>query len=337
MKSKKIHAFALVVLLLFTMTTSAYCNDLSDYCQETSVDQVVPIDLNCQEITTEEWSLSEDNIDNWNMCDDEPVLFHNNGKAMETDMFALGMSAGNDLVAVYCTTVNGVPTESYYFTNDTSGDKSQLFSRIAQEQAVLQSERLKSASSATSSSVVKNYDWQFREGSSGTQVATLTTTLEFNRGSDDTLINDVIGSVWQIKSTTMLKRCDKDKSKVMNYTTKMRVDATGERLLDYGPIGNGTGTISVGLTGVMPSISYTFPANGFKVEDETSMYDNYAQWKFTATQSAGYENITTKPAIRVTNVSGALITRLSHVCQVRFLGTPQTYNTGELYISIDDR
>lgn len=147
--------------------------------------------IDCREIAVKSWTLQTENENLSDLKEDETALFHNDGEAIETDLFEKGKSGGNALVAVYCTKHNGTIVQSYYFTTAPGKSKTDLLHRIAAEEWTLAYE----IPEKTDGCIIRNYHW---EAVTDSKVqATFHTGIRMQK--KPARIDEKTGTVWDIK------------------------------------------------------------------------------------------------------------------------------------------
>ena len=348
------------IIMLMVLTTSSVgfckCEEREDWQgqQEISGEQMA---VEYKGIKTAVWNealFPGDTVEsngNYQATENRGVLFHNQGMPMKNTLFAEGNTGENSLIAVYRSVRDGVPCESYYFTNYPENDLQELTAYVEKDQEEKQLQEIllsqkqqalmrnlpDTISRAKKTIVKKEYNWDMKLHSSGISVGKLSTKVNFERDSVSATVNDKKASVWYITSESTLEKSQTG-TLLGGYETKFRFDATGESLSQHSPMGNRSGgTVSVGFAGFVPSVNYTFDVDGFKVTDDTSLYSNYARWIYTRKVTSSPSKMHTATGSCVSNTTGDMVTRLSHICDMTYANFRDDYNTGELYIALPDR
>ncbi len=333
MKGKKLSKLIAGLTILAVMVTGA---STTAYCWSAEEELIQAAPLNCQERRVDEWSI-RDSLAELEKNEEtiEGTLIHNNGKPIETNIFANSESHGNYLVAVYYTQENGVKIEHYFFTNEPDGDRKDLVNRVSESEISRKNSVNTIAASAKAGDEFKTYTWDHKKNS--TLLATLSTNVTLKRKSSNATINGKKGSVWDVRTFTQLERVKA--VRINGYRTRLSVDQTNQKLLSYGPVGDksgGTVGVSLSATGV-PSLSYSFSISGFSVSDLSSISKKYGRWNFND-NFGNLKSITTEPGIRASNTSGSFVTELSHVSSLNTSTVvDDTYQTGVIQIWVADR
>lgn len=296
----------------------------------------------------------------------ENILEHNNGKPIESNVFKENDDGGNNLFAVYLTNENGIPCETYYFSNKNVMTRDELIGIVNRDESEQNasnhtvekndseiqfvnssdstSTKISSANvttlvSVTPTTYIRKYNWSFYDY--GVLQATLVTSATLTRQTSNANFNGSLSSVWDVVTTSQLSQVNA--IRLNDQYTRLDVSAyNAEELIDYGPIESTSGgSLSVGLDGAgVPSLSYSFSISGFSVTNLSSMINNYGRWRFWD----GFGNepeFTTKPGIRVVNTQGNLVVNLSHSTNIKtyltgiFINT--THNTGVIQMVVSDR
>ena len=336
MKANK-YTVVMVLAIIITAALLIFCQAAP--MEATTLQEQPQATLVCQEYKQFSWNAgdSEKQLVKQETAGKD-VLIHNDGNAMQTDVFADGKAEGNYLVGVYYTEQNGVPVESYYFTNEPDGDKAALLNRVANNEEALQTRDAAEISSMKGWDGIKSYNWEYKNNAA--LLARLSTTVALHRESSTAAIDEKSGSVWNVATLTQLER---DKAvRINGYCTKLSVAGADQKLLSYGPIGDKTGGFAeVSMIGEgLPSINNSFSIEGFSAEDLSSLADSYGRWNFRDKVGRPMAAITTKPAIRATNTSENFRLELSHGASlISPSGTSlaDTYQTGVIRINVNDR
>ncbi|WP_368985468.1 hypothetical protein NST54_13435 [Caldifermentibacillus hisashii] len=170
----------------------------------------------------------------------------------------------------------------------------------------------------------------------GSKRSTLATTVDLKRASSKVDINGKVGSVWNISSFSQWKRVQSGYI-LKDFYTRLAVPYKNQKLLDYGPVQGGVSgsTATVGLSGFVPNVSWTFSIGGFKMSDLSSVSSKYGRWKLSPTLiNLGPSQLVIKPGIKSSNTSGNFGLQLSQK-QVR-VGSVQN-GTGVVSIFVPDR
>lgn len=281
----------------------------------------------------------------------------NAGKPIESNIFKNNEDGGNNLFAVSTTIIDGVPCESFYFSNKESIPENELREFVySSEEKKLDTYKSKvdeinnkervagdngAAVAATPTSYLRSYSWSFYDsdvfGNSYLQCI-LTTNVTLTRQSNNVNYNGKAASLWDVTSFSQL---EKKKANRLNdkYT---RLDVSGyaaEKLIDYGPVGNSSGgSVTVGLDALFtPSLQYTFPITGFSLTDYSSLSGNYGRWHFWD-GIGNLSSMETEPGIRATNTSGMFAVDLSQSTEIEANpGGNTTHYTGVVQILVNDR
>lgn len=329
------------ILLIFTcvmgITQVAYCETHDEKIDSQPIQRTLSYDL----VQESSWK-KEDSLEKLKLMDfiEQDKLIHNDGLPIETDIFVDDENNSDYLVAIYYTVQNGIPVENFYFTTEPEKNRDELVQRITKNELLRQADSLllKANSNvmptATSSTVLKTYNWQHKVNS--TVLTELSTKITFERKNKSASYNGQKVSIWDITTVSQYEKVNALKLK--SYMTKLSVDKSDQDLLDFGPTGNSSGgTVSVGLTGVVPSLSYSFSISGFSVEDQSSMSGKYGKWTYTS-KLASLSSMTTKPGIRVLNESGALSLKISHSMKSSASNSQtHTYTPASIETWIEDR
>ena len=271
------------------------------------------------------------------------ILFCNNGLPIVNDLYVEGKSEGNQLIAVYRSLRNGIPCESYYFTNSPQENVNELVAFVERKQkeakaAAREQESQSSVAPLASNAAYlaeKEYTWNMKLRGTNISVANLTTTVNFEKSATSTNFNGKQASVWYVTSYSQLEKVN---GRLNQYTTKFSYAQTGQTLSQWTPMGDkSSGTITIGFSGYIPTVTYSFPVFNFTVTDETSLSNDYAAWKYKSSSAANLSRISSATGTRAINTSGAFVTRLSHVSKLTYASATDEYKTGELYISFNDR
>ena len=271
------------------------------------------------------------------------ILFYNNGLPIVNDLYVEGKSEGNQLIAVYRSLRNGIPCESYYFTNSPQENVDELISYIERKQkeakaAAQERENQNGVAMMAGNTAYfqeKEYTWDMKWKDTNISVANLTTTVNFEKTPTPTNFNGKQASVWYVTSHSQLEKVD---GRLNQYTTKLSYAQTGQTLSQWTPMGDfSSGRISIDTFGDTATGACSFQVSNFTVTDETSLSNDYAAWKYESSSAANLSRISSAARTRAINTSGAFVTRLSHLSKLTYAGATEEYKTGELYISIADR
>lgn len=114
----------MVVLLIVALT----CSGVFAVSNRSASNKPNLVKIDYEEIISDSYfcntesaiSVLDETDDNGN------ILVHNNGNAMETDVFANGESGGNYLIGVFITNEGAGKVEHYYFSNGPEGNEGSL-------------------------------------------------------------------------------------------------------------------------------------------------------------------------------------------------------------------
>lgn len=267
--------------------------------------------------------------------ENEDIIIHNNGNAIESDYFAEGQNEGNYLVAVkYKNTEYGI-VETAYFANVESISTDELVEMVSESTTANFAELVPVTARSADEPILKEYNWSFYSNS--ILQATLTTSVTLTRQTSNATLNGKACSVWDVTTFSQLEK--KKCIRLNDQYTRLSVDLSNQSLVSYGPtVSTSGGDVSVGLDGAgIPSVSYSFNIDGFSIEDLSSMSNDYGRWAFI--DHVGNEpHFTTEPAIRATNTSGNFIVELSHTMNANAsTGSVIDQGTGVIQIYCADR
>ena len=264
-----------------------------------------------------------------------PVLYHNNGSAIETDIFKDGESDGNYVLAILKSTENGKDCESVYFANRRKVSRSELDEMVADSMNMPVPATVNQEKAV--SSYIRKYNWTFSYGNLVVSKLSTAVSLEKQTGKAD--VNGVRGSVWDVSSLSMLDRAGA--IRLNNQYTRLSVAAFGaESMVGYGPKSDATDKVSFSVDGGgVPSVSYDYTFKGFSLKDLSSLSGNYGRWCHKApVVGLSANKLVTEPAIRATNTRGNFGVELSHTVNQNVTATAShTSKTGIVQIFVADR
>lgn len=272
--------------------------------------------------------IAQVKLSNWNESKDTPAknvrsvmptnsaeiqLYHNNGNPIETNILERSENPEMNLFAVADYYINNINYKSYYLS-DTKVENIQNIQTEALNEINKKSTNLNSPLQAPSNisyavgsgNATRDYNWSFSTG------AKLTSSVQLTRASSNVDINGTTGSVWNVSSTNQLKNTITNPPFV-EWTTRLAVPFSAQKLIDYGPDSTSGPTASVGLSGFVPSFNWNFNISGFSITSTSSLSDKYGRWTlnknlFNPTPTSA----TMRPGIRTSNTSGNLGVKLSH-------------------------
>ena len=293
---KKRISIVIALVLCMALVTAMFIHakdteiDLSaDYC-------IIVSEMNMEDITP-----------TFKKTGKNKVVFHNNGNALQSDY----NEEEHYLLAVTCIEYEYGIEERAYFSTLSQVSKEKLKTIITTADEIFN--EANAARKADIPAGIKSSDYVIRSYSEdctdllGTEV-TVAASVTFIRESSTADINGVTGSVWDVKDFVQYEKGIATRIN-HEYTTLKVSGYAGENLESYGPtVSSGTGTITVGLSGIVPSMSYTFSISGYHIKNQSSLANDYGKWYIV--DYIGSENsFVTEPGIRVSNTSGSLLVK----------------------------
>ncbi|APC42824.1 hypothetical protein [Clostridium estertheticum] len=265
------------------------------------------------------------------------TIIQNNGNPIKTNM--LSKKDGNELFAVTTDIKNGISYKTYYFANTESIDMNDVLKKIddASETISPESASLLASTPVGTGSLVHIFNYSNYAIVSGVKrvISTLTENIEFTRKSDNTMISTTadtakVGSIWDITATSQLAIVYSPLN-IASLSTNLNVNWSNENLLSYSPKVT-SGTVSIGLAGILPTFNYAFPSGPFNIIDRSSTANKYGDWLFTSKLYPKVFN--TKPAVRVTNTSGNLALSFKHTITIQ---NGPSFSSGAMTVYVPDR
>lgn len=261
------------------------------------------------------------------------IILHNNGDPIKTNIFE--RKDGNELFAIALNNINGIEQKTYYIKNIDDIDMKSLLNDIDTQEEV---NATVENNIPMASSSVRNYKWDFyATGKDGVkrQQGSLATSISFARRSKSTSINGVKGSVWDIDSSSQL--LSRSNGFINNHATRIDVNQPNQTLYSWGPYDSGKTTATVSLNGLVNPKEWSFPINGFSVNDDSKKGSKYGRWTYNAHITTAPKKMNTRPGVRVTNTKGKLVTKLSQTAKIATPYAISNHSTGVITIYIPDR
>ncbi|MFT9117625.1 MAG: hypothetical protein ABF497_10910 [Sporolactobacillus sp.] len=255
----------------------------------------------------------------------EPIFYNNDGNPI-TNNINIDENPKIHLFGIVDYNVGTVNHRDYFFYDKNKINFNQLKSAVDQQVQLntsipnVQSTVL-TTSAATS--YVRTYHWTF---SSDNQK--LTSNVELYRRSSSANINGEKGSVWDVEDIAELEG-----KSFLDFTTRLAVPYSAQKLIDYGPSSSSSATVSVGLSGITPSVGWSFNITGFRIDDSSSMSSKFGRWTAVRNTFSFASTCQVKPGIRGTNTSGDYGVQLSHST----ISPEASHDTGVVSIYVPDR
>lgn len=346
---RKIFSMLMIFVIVFSFTTVGNCQSNSEMYENNltagklTYDEFVISEWNEKTETAVDSKGNNVNIATYtgklsNSNGSSDLFFHNNGNAIETDIFKDSKNEGNYLVAVYVSEERGVQYLSRYFTNEPGENKDALISRVTKAQ-ITKEATIKEINATravpTGTSYIRFGDYEYKE--SGYTMANLTNAMTFIKRAE-TDVEGTAGSLWDVISSVQLEKVHA--GGLYELTTRLSVDQANQRLVTWGPKSTqNTGSVTFSLGADGPSASYTFDLIGGKlVDDGSTMPGNYGRWRcYTPALASPPSSYEFDVGVRATNTSGAFVLEYSHVTDISALGIRTEYLTGVVQEWVTDR
>ncbi|MGL5692701.1 MAG: hypothetical protein ACRCXA_01395 [Peptostreptococcaceae bacterium] len=241
---------------------------------------------------------------------DEGVILHNNGKPIETNLHG-EENVESPLYAVYINDdENGNDYISYYYSSEYDIDSTTLLNDVkSTEYKNTDFER------KDPDSIIRTLNWTLTT-SSGTRVATIATTLEGIRRSNNVDINGTRGSLWDITSVTQI--IGQNGRRIDGQRTRLSMQKSSTELLhDWAPDTNGSFDKTYTLQGLLNPMTWKFSAGGYSYKDLSVKADKYGRWQYLAPIIGPAKTVKTNPALRASNRKGQFFIETSHTINIK--------------------
>ncbi|WP_122639829.1 MULTISPECIES: hypothetical protein [unclassified Romboutsia] len=324
--SKKIYCGAIIgSLLLGNLST---LNAYADGYKEVKVDNLqVYTDKN--EVLSKETPISSieykgDSLNIINAKSNENIIFHNDGKPIETNLFE--DKQGNELFAVSLDNENGQNIYTYHMADTDEVNINDTISKIQKEEFNVRNTTRALTGDGMYS---EGFKWDFYATINGAkqQQGSLSTSvlMKRDRASSNTQ------SIWSVEeSSQLLSRSNRE---IKNHVVRMDVNQSTQILHDWGPRAQTNGDkLSVSLGGLSNPKSWSFSIKGFGFVDHSRQGSKYGRWEFINKGIYPSRELNVKPGITVTNKKGNLIVKLSQTVQF----SKSSHQTGVITITEPD-
>lgn len=147
-------------------------------------------------------------------------------------------------------------------------------------------------------------------------------------------------SIWDVKyfNQSIPKNSYQTREIITRFSVK---DWANQTLRSYGPFSSSSNaSVTVGLSGFTPNVSWTFNLYSSSVKDDSSLSEKYARWifKLPLGTSTAKNTFVMKPGARITNAVGQVGFKSTHnIDYYKNLNSQKVYNTGSLTRYLNDR
>ncbi len=269
--------------------------------------------------------IAEDEVTKLLFESEQSEIYTNNGKPIENTMLSKNIALSTEynllkevkvnLFAIISYETNGIRYINYVLSDDNEMSNSEITSELKKSmsatQCLLDENSLFTSVNAGTTGTgkyVHTPSWKLK-GNSDWDYLRINSAVEMTRRSSTAVINGKNGSIWDCVARTSFETSGTQY--VGNTYTRLSVsDFANQELLDWGPTGEKTGTISVSLSSpASATFSYTFNTSN-KIKNLSSQSGKYGRWNITSMQRP--QTITFKPAIRISNTEGNVAVDISH-------------------------
>ncbi|MBY0052724.1 hypothetical protein H7K32_13760 [Brevibacillus agri] len=199
---------------------------------------------------------------------------------------------------------------------------------------------LKASASYEDDTYSDSYTYRVRDENRNELAGVYTSNVDYTRRGISTLKGKKV-SVWDVKffNQTDPRNDYQTRELAMRYR-HTGSDANEQTIRSYGPFTTDTdSTASVGLSGLVPSVSWTFNTKSSSITDESSLSDNYTKWvvDFALGTRTAKNNFVYEPGVRVTNNDAAIVFKHNHyINYYRNLNSQAKFNTGTIELILTD-
>lgn len=199
---------------------------------------------------------------------------------------------------------------------------------------------LKASASSDDDTYSDSYTYRVRDDNRNEIAGVYTSNVDYIRKGTSTLKGEKV-SVWDVKffNQTEPRNNYQTRELAMRYRHSGS-DADEQTIRSYGPYTTDTdSSASVGLSGLVPSVSWTFNTKSANIKDESSLSDNYTKWivDFKLGTRTAKNNFVYEPGVRVTNNDAGIVFKHNHyVNYYRNLDSQAKLNTGTIELILTD-
>ncbi|AUM63547.1 hypothetical protein C0R09_02825 [Brevibacillus laterosporus] len=186
----------------------------------------------------------------------------------------------------------------------------------------------------------ESYTYRIRDERRDELAGVYTSNVDYTKKGTSTLDKKKV-SVWDVKYFNQ----SEPRNDYQTRQLSMRYKHTGladdtQTIRSYGPYTTDTeSSASVGLSGLVPSVSWTFNTKSANITDQSSLSDNYAKWNVDIAlgTNTSKNNFVWEPGVRVTNSKGRILFQHNHyVYYYRNLDSAVPFNTGTIKETFKD-
>lgn len=150
---------------------------------------------------------------------------------------------------------------------------------LAESKSVSNAKSLKSLASSEDDTYSESYTYRVRDENRNELAGVYTSNVDYTRKGISRLKGEKV-SVWDVKffNQTEPRNSYQTRELAMRYRHSGS-DADEQTIRSYGPGTTDTdSSASVGLSGLVPAISWAFNTRSASITDESSLTDNYTKW-----------------------------------------------------------
>lgn len=150
---------------------------------------------------------------------------------------------------------------------------------IAENNSGIKAQSLRASASSEDDTYSESYTYRVRDDNRNELAGVYTSNVDYIRRGTSTLKGEKV-SVWDVKFFNQSEpRNDYQTRELSMRYRHSGSDADEQTIRSYGPYTTDTdSSASVGLSGLLPSVSWTFNTKSSSISDESSISDNYTKW-----------------------------------------------------------
>ncbi|WP_340701344.1 hypothetical protein [Brevibacillus borstelensis] len=211
---------------------------------------------------------------------------------------------------------------------------------IAENNSVSKARSLHASASRDDDTYSESYTYRVRDDYQKELAGVYTSNVDYTRRGTSTLAGERV-SVWDVRffNQTEPRNNYQTRELAMRYR-HTGSDADEQTIRTYGPATTDSdSTASVGLSGLVPAVSWSFSTKSSTITDNSSLRDNYTKWvvDFALGSKTAKNTYFYEPGVRVTNNDAGIVFKHNHyINYYRNLNSQAKLNTGTIELILTD-
>ncbi|MDR5001931.1 hypothetical protein [Brevibacillus parabrevis] len=211
---------------------------------------------------------------------------------------------------------------------------------LAENKGARNMNSLKASASSDDDTYSDSYTYRVRDNNRNTLAGVYTSNVDYTRRGISTLSGKKV-SVWDVKFFNQTEPMNDYQTRELAMRYRHLGDEIDEQTIrSYGPYTTDTDTsVIVGLSGLVPSVSWTFNRKSANIIDESSLSSHYTKWvvDFALGTQTAKKNYVYEPGVRVTNNDAGIVFRHNHyINYYRNLDSQAKLNSGTIELILTD-